>query len=136
MASLLCLRDVEKLSDTLQSFWSQIIIKKMRNPFETPVFHVERSGQMEMHRRRRNLEELSDRLNLGPSLSFQDLQNSSIDIFENASAGDRSVTQIRMMYRVSHIRCSTAHHEKGCTACPQREQGKAARRRLTAVKTR
>jgi hypothetical protein len=54
----------------------------MRNPFEMWAFHVERSGWMEMHRRYRNLEELSDRSNGSPWLSFQDLQNSSIDIFK------------------------------------------------------
>jgi hypothetical protein len=63
MPSLLCLQDVEKLSGTLQTFSSQIIIKKMRNPFEMWPFHVERSGWMEMLRRRRNFEELSNRLN-------------------------------------------------------------------------
>jgi hypothetical protein len=39
------------------------------------------------------------------------------------------------IYRVSHIRCSTARHERGCAACPRREQGKATLRRLAAVKT-
>jgi hypothetical protein len=37
---------------------------------------------------------------------------------------------------VSHIRCTTARHERGCAASPRREQGKAALRRLAAVKTR
>jgi hypothetical protein len=41
-----------------------------------------------------------------------------------------------VMYRVSHIRCSTARHERGCAACPRREQDKATLRRLAAVKTR
>jgi uncharacterized protein YjiS (DUF1127 family) len=67
MAFLLLQQDIEKLSGTLQTFRSQIIIKKMRNPFEMSAFHVERSGWMEMHRRRRNLEELSDRSNRRPS---------------------------------------------------------------------
>jgi hypothetical protein len=44
MASPLYLQDVEKLSGTIQLFCSQIIIKKMRNPFEMPAFHVEKSG--------------------------------------------------------------------------------------------
>jgi hypothetical protein len=44
MASLLYLQDVKKLSSTLQSFYSQIIIKKMRNPFEMSAFHIEGSG--------------------------------------------------------------------------------------------
>jgi hypothetical protein len=44
MASLLCLQDVEKLSGTFQSFCSQIIIKKMGNPFEMSALHIERSG--------------------------------------------------------------------------------------------
>jgi hypothetical protein len=35
---------------------------------------------------------------------------------------------------VSHIRCSTARHERGCAACPRHEQGKATLRRLAAVK--
>jgi hypothetical protein len=39
-------------------------------------------------------------------------------------------------YRVSHIRCSTALHERDCVACPRREQGKATLRRLAALKTR
>jgi hypothetical protein len=39
-------------------------------------------------------------------------------------------------YRASHIRCSTARHERGCAACLRREQGKAILRRLVAVKTR
>jgi hypothetical protein len=39
-------------------------------------------------------------------------------------------------YRVSYIRCSRACHERGCAACPQREQGKATLRRLAVVKTR
>jgi hypothetical protein len=39
-------------------------------------------------------------------------------------------------YRVSHIRCSTAPHERGCAACPRREQDKTTLRRLAAVKTR
>jgi hypothetical protein len=97
MASLLCLQDVEELSGTLQSFYSQIIIKKMRDPFEMPAFHVERSGSMEMHRRRRNPEELSDRSNRRQWVNFQDLQNSSIDIFKRGSPGARPVTQIRTM---------------------------------------
>jgi hypothetical protein len=40
------------------------------------------------------------------------------------------------LYRVSHIRCSTARHKRGCAACPQREQSKATLRRLAVVKTR
>jgi hypothetical protein len=39
-------------------------------------------------------------------------------------------------YRVSHIKCSTAHHERGRAACPRREQGKATLRRLAIVKIR
>jgi hypothetical protein len=39
-------------------------------------------------------------------------------------------------YRMSHIRCDTARHEKDCAACPRREQGKTSLRRLTAVKAR
>jgi hypothetical protein len=39
-------------------------------------------------------------------------------------------------YRVSHIRCSTARHARGCAACPRREQDKATLRRLAEVKTR
>jgi hypothetical protein len=97
MASVLCVQDVEKLSGTLQSFYSQIIIRKLRKPFEMSAFHVERSGWMALHRRCRNLEELSDRSNWIPWLSFQDLQNSSIDIFKGGSDGTRSVTQIRTM---------------------------------------
>jgi hypothetical protein len=97
MASLFRLQDVGKLSDILQSFCFQIIIKKMRNPFEMSAFHVERSGEMEIYRRRRTLEELSDRSNRRPWLSFQGVQNSSIDIFKRASAGARSVTQIGTM---------------------------------------
>jgi hypothetical protein len=38
--------------------------------------------------------------------------------------------------RVSHIRCRTARHERGCAACPRREQGKATLKRLAVVKTR
>jgi hypothetical protein len=63
MASRLCLQDAEKLSGTLQSCCFQIIIKKMRNRFEMSAFHVERSGEMEMRRQRRNLHEFSDRSN-------------------------------------------------------------------------
>jgi hypothetical protein len=37
---------------------------------------------------------------------------------------------------MSHIRCSTARHERGCAACPRREQGKATLRRLASVETR
>jgi hypothetical protein len=40
------------------------------------------------------------------------------------------------IYRVSHIRYNTGGHERGCAACPRREQGKATLRRLAAVKTR
>jgi hypothetical protein len=43
---------------------------------------------------------------------------------------------VSFIYRVSHIRCSTARHEKGCTACPRREQGKGTLKRSVAVKTR
>jgi hypothetical protein len=32
----------------------------------------------------------------------------------------------RSSYRVPHIRCRTARHERGCAACPRCEQGKAA----------
>jgi hypothetical protein len=39
-------------------------------------------------------------------------------------------------YRVFHIRCSTARHERGYAACPRREQGKATLRGLATVKTR
>jgi serine/threonine protein kinase len=39
-------------------------------------------------------------------------------------------------YRVSHIRCNTVRYERGCSACPRREQGKATLRSLAAVKTR
>jgi hypothetical protein len=39
-------------------------------------------------------------------------------------------------YRVSHIRCSTARHERGWAPCPRREQGKATLGRFVAVKTR
>jgi hypothetical protein len=97
MAFLLCLQDVEKLLGTLLSFCSQIMIKKMRNPFEMSAFHVKRSGQMEMHRRRRNREELGDRLNRKLWLSFQDLQNSTINIFKRGSAGAWPVAQIGTM---------------------------------------
>jgi hypothetical protein len=99
MASPLCLRDVEKLPGTLQAFYSQIIItkKKIGNPSEMSAFHFERSGWVEMHRRRMNLQKLSDRSNQRPRLSFQELQNSSIAIFKRGSAGARSVTQIRRM---------------------------------------
>jgi hypothetical protein len=45
-------------------------------------------------------------------------------------------TSVRGLYRVSHIRSSTARHERGCAACPRHEQGKATLRRLAAVKTR
>jgi hypothetical protein len=48
----------------------------------------------------------------------------------------KTLTLQNRMYKVSHIGCSTARHEKGCAACPQREQGKATLRRLAAVKTR
>jgi meckelin len=41
-----------------------------------------------------------------------------------------------VFYRVSHIRCSTTRHEKGCAAGPRREQGRATLRKLAAVKTR
>jgi hypothetical protein len=41
MASVLCLQDIENLPGTIQSFCSQIIIKKTRNPFEMPACHVE-----------------------------------------------------------------------------------------------
>jgi hypothetical protein len=41
---------------------------------------------MEMRRRRKNPKELSNRSNRRPWLSFQDLQNSSIDIFKRGSA--------------------------------------------------
>jgi hypothetical protein len=41
-----------------------------------------------------------------------------------------------LIYRVSHIRCSTARHESRCAARPRREQGKATLRRLAVVKTR
>jgi hypothetical protein len=58
---------------------------------------IEKSGSTEIDRRRRNLEELSDRLNRRPWLSFQDLQNWSIDIFKRGSAGAQSVTEIRTM---------------------------------------
>jgi hypothetical protein len=44
MASLLGVQDVEKLTDTLQSFCSQIIIKKMSTSFEMSAFRVEGSG--------------------------------------------------------------------------------------------
>jgi hypothetical protein len=74
-----------------------MIIKKMKSPFEVSAFPVEGSGQMEMNRRRRNLEQLSDRSNRKPWLSFQGLQNSSINIFKRGSAEARSVTQIRTM---------------------------------------
>jgi hypothetical protein len=97
MASLLFLQDVKKLSGTIQSFYSQSVIKKTRNPFEMSVFHAERSGSIEMHRRRKNVKELSDSLNQRPWLSFQELQNSNIDLFKMASAGTRSVTHIRTM---------------------------------------
>jgi hypothetical protein len=31
--------------------------------------------------------------------------------------------RIIITYRVSHIRCSIARHERGCAVCPRREQG-------------
>jgi hypothetical protein len=43
---------------------------------------------------------------------------------------------LRRMYRVFHIRCSTVHHDRGCAACPWREQGKVTLRKLAAAKTR
>jgi hypothetical protein len=39
-------------------------------------------------------------------------------------------------YKMSHIRCGTVRHERGCAACPGCEQGKSTLRRLAAVKTR
>jgi hypothetical protein len=39
-------------------------------------------------------------------------------------------------FRMSSIRCSTTHHERGWVACLRREQDKATLRRLAAVKTR
>jgi hypothetical protein len=55
------------------------------------AFHVERSDSMEIHRWRRNLEELSDRSNRRPWLCFQDLQNSSTNIFHTALKGFNTV---------------------------------------------
>jgi hypothetical protein len=37
-------------------------------------------------------------------------------------------------YRVSHIRWNTVRHERGCAACPLREQSKTTLRRLAVVK--
>jgi hypothetical protein len=48
----------------------------------------------------------------------------------------RSDRFLSRRYTVSHIRCSTARHERSCAACQRREQGKATLRRLAAVKTR
>jgi hypothetical protein len=45
-------------------------------------------------------------------------------------------TDNALNYRVSHIKCNTARHERGRAACPLREQGKATLRRLAAVNTR
>jgi hypothetical protein len=87
MASFLSLQDVEKLPGTPNRFALKSSIKKTRNPFEMSAFHVERSGQMAMHRRGRNLEEVIDWLHRRPWLSFQDWQNSSIDISKRMSAG-------------------------------------------------
>jgi hypothetical protein len=47
----------------------------------------------------------------------------------------RNILLADTKYRVSHIRCSTARHERGCAACPRHEQGKVTLRRLVAVKT-
>jgi hypothetical protein len=49
---------------------------------------------------------------------------------------ERAANSSYPCYRVSHIRCSTARHARGCAACPRREQGKETLKRLAAVKTR
>jgi hypothetical protein len=49
---------------------------------------------------------------------------------------DTALWQNIFIYRVSHIRCSTTRHERGCAACPRYEQGKATLRRSAGVKTR
>jgi hypothetical protein len=36
--------------------------------------------------------------------------------------GRPSSRGLMSIYRVSHIKCSTARHERGCAACPRREQ--------------
>jgi hypothetical protein len=56
-------------------------------------------------------------------------KNTMITIFFTAR-------QLILLYRVSHIGCNTARHEKDCVACPRCEQDKATLRRLAAIKTR
>jgi hypothetical protein len=50
-----------------------------------------------------------------------------------------SITCISQILMTIFIGCPTSgvttRHERGCAACPRREQGKETLRRLTAVKT-
>jgi hypothetical protein len=69
-----------------------------------------------------------------PFLFFQ--LPSSLYRFSPVMTQSPSRLLISLIYRVSHIRCSTAPHERGCAACLRREQGKEILRRLAAVKTR
>jgi hypothetical protein len=58
------------------------------------------------------------------SFHWPDLLNLSTPFLVSNEAGFRSYGAF-LFYMVSHIKCSTARYERGCTACPRREQGKA-----------
>jgi hypothetical protein len=74
-------------------------------------------------------------------MSDQDLAPGCGDQADDSASRSINVQRIdltmavSLKYRVSHIRCSTARHERDCAACSRREQGKATLRRLAAVKT-
>jgi hypothetical protein len=83
---------------TLQSFCFQIIIKKMRSPFEMSPFHGVSSGEMEMHRRRRNLQELSDPSSEPKAMvQLPRLAEFEHRYLQRGLAGARSVNQIGTM---------------------------------------
>jgi hypothetical protein len=52
------------------------------------------------------------------------------------SQTDLRFVSSRSMYRVFHIRCNTARHERDWTAYPRREQDRETLRRLAEVKIR
>jgi hypothetical protein len=68
--------------------------------------------------------------------TWEDQNRKIVLYFDNASphTARSTIGYMNRNYRVTHIRCSITHHERGCVAHPRREQGKATLRRLAAIK--
>jgi hypothetical protein len=93
----MCLQDIEKLLGALRSFYSQIIIKTMRKPFEISAFMLREVVKWRCNVDSGILRNSAVVRTEGDGSASKTCRERAISIFKRGLAGARSVTQIGTM---------------------------------------